>query len=64
MALKLPEHSHCLHCGDPLPYGENFCDDSCKSDYEKEQKSESLRDLLFYGAIGIIILFLVYRVIL
>ena len=28
--IRLPEHSHCQYCGDPIPFGEEYCDENCR----------------------------------
>ncbi len=48
MALKLPEHSHCRYCGDPISYGKEFCNDVCKEAFHNEEKNEKRRDNLFF----------------
>jgi len=50
--VKLPEHSHCLSCGDPVPFGESFCNDECKIALEKSTAAEKRKDLRFYALIA------------
>ena len=64
MALKLPEHSHCLHCGDPVPFGENYCDEECLSAHRKETKRTSVKDFLFYATVAAALILIVYTYIL
>ena len=58
--VKLPEHSHCLFCGDPVPFGESFCDDECRKALEKDTTTEKRKDLRFYvliaGSLAVIVL--------
>ena len=60
MALKLPEHSHCIHCGDPVRFGEEFCDSTCKDAHTKEEKRSRIRDFAFYATIGVALVVVLY----
>lgn len=61
MALRLPEHSHCLKCGDPVPYGEKFCSEECVEGYKKDRMRGFLRDIAFYGTVALALIVLAYR---
>lgn len=50
--VYLPEHSHCDYCGDPIPFGERFCDDDCKELFIAQEKEEKRKDWFFYGCIA------------
>jgi len=50
--VKLPEHSHCLFCGDPVPFGESFCNDECRRSLEEDTAAEKKKDLRFYALIA------------
>lgn len=68
MRMLLPEHSHCLYCGNPISEGLEYCDENCKKAHEEEKKAEKKADIKFYGivaasliaifAVGMIIKFL------
>lgn len=47
--IRLPEHSHCAFCGDPVPFGEEFCSEECRRNEEARIAKEKRGDLLFYG---------------
>ena len=47
----LPNHSHCRYCGNPIDYGEEFCDDDCRDLDRAERAVERKKDIIFYGAI-------------
>ena len=47
----LPNHSHCRYCGNPIDYGEEFCDDDCGDLDRAERAVERKKDIIFYGAI-------------
>ena len=49
----LPEHSHCRYCGNPVGYGEEFCDDDCRALCKAEESVERRKDIIFYGAIAV-----------
>lgn len=61
MALKLPEHSHCLHCGDPTPYGTVYCNEECEAKYKKERLISNLKEVGFYITVGLALCILAYR---
>jgi predicted nucleic acid-binding Zn ribbon protein len=45
---KPPEHGHCENCGDPVPFGEHFCSDSCSKEYSADIKEAKRLDNRFY----------------
>ena len=49
----LPNHSHCRYCGNPIAYGEEYCDDDCRELFKAEESVERKKDILFYGAIAV-----------
>ena len=50
--VSLPNHSHCNYCGDPVPFGEQYCDDDCRQLHEAEKNVERKNDIIFYGLIA------------
>ena len=50
--VSLPNHSHCNYCGDPVPFGEQYCDDDCRQLHEAEKNVERKKDIIFYGLIA------------
>ena len=50
--VTLPNHSHCGYCGDPIPFGQEYCDDDCRQLREAEKSMERKKDIMFYGAIA------------
>ncbi len=56
--LRLPEHSHCVFCGDPVPFGEEYCDDECRRKEAERKAKEKRGDYIFYGITAAIILIL------
>lgn len=60
MAIKLPEHSHCLHCGDPIPYGKEYCDKKCLLAYRKEAEKTRTKDFIFYATIAVALIAISY----
>ena len=63
MALRLPEHSHCNYCGDPVPYGEEYCSEECRENHRNEDKKTRIRDIAFYVTVGLALIILAYRLI-
>jgi len=59
--VRLPEHSHCGYCGDPIPYGEEYCCDDCRENEKARVAHEKKRDYMFFGiaAATIVILFVI-----
>ena len=51
--VVLPNHSHCKYCGNPIAYGEEYCDDDCRELFKAEESVERKKDILFYGAIAV-----------
>lgn len=46
--IRLPEHSHCIYCGDPIPFGEEYCNDECRKGERDRIAAEKKRDNMFY----------------
>lgn len=57
--LRLPEHSHCLYCGDPIPFGEEYCNEECRSKEKERVAAEKRRDMMFYVISGLSIVVIV-----
>jgi len=53
MALKLPDHSHCESCGDPIPFGESHCSEECRISAENEKAKEKRTEYITYASIGV-----------
>ncbi len=51
--MRLPEHSHCKFCGDPVPFGEEYCDEECRRAEAEREAAEKRRDMLFYVSAGV-----------
>ena len=50
--VALPNHSHCKYCGDPVPFGGDYCDDDCRELHIAEKNVERKKDIIFYGLIA------------
>ena len=61
MVLKLPDHSHCLHCGDPTPFGTDYCSKECRERHRKDKLKNNIRDFAFYATVGLALCILAYR---
>lgn len=57
--VRLPDHSHCKYCGDPVPFGEEYCNDACRNAETEREKKDKRRDLLFYASAIIVIIAIV-----
>ena len=49
----MPEHSHCKFCGDPVPFGEVYCDEEGRRAEAARAAAEKRRDMLFYVSAGV-----------
>ncbi len=59
---RLPDHSHCKFCGDPIPFGQEYCDDTCRERDRGRTDDEKRRERMFYGtAIAAIVILAVVR---
>ena len=54
--VRLPDHSHCKYCGDPVPFGEEYCNDACRNAETKREKKDKMRDAMFYASAVIVII--------
>ena len=52
--LRLPEHSHCRYCGDPIRFGQEFCDDECRAAETARVKTEKRKEYLFWGSAAVV----------
>jgi len=52
----IPPHSHCIVCGKAIPYGEKFCSEKCKNEYEKIIKRRKMYVYIMYLALAILII--------
>ena len=59
--IRLPEHSHCAYCGDPIPFGEEYCNEECRKNEAERVAKEKRKDYIFYGiaAATILALFII-----
>lgn len=57
--IRLPEHSHCKFCGDPIPFGEEYCTEECRHREIAREAAEKRKERMFYYSAGIIIVILV-----
>ena len=56
----LPEHSHCLHCDDPVDEGQEYCSEECRLKANAEARKERNRNMFFFAvaAVALTIIFL------
>lgn len=52
---RLPDHSHCKFCGDPIPFGEEFCDDTCRENLAERERKERNKEIRFWGSAALVI---------
>lgn len=55
----MPEHSHCKFCGDPVPFGEEYCDEECRKKETEREAVQKRKDMMFYVSAGIAIVVIV-----
>ena len=53
---RLPEHSHCKFCGDPVPFGQDYCDERCRVDDMEREAGEKHKEILFYVSAIVVII--------
>lgn len=51
--VRLPEHSHCVQCGDPCPEGDDFCSDDCGVVYAETAMKTRKKDIVFWVAVAV-----------
>ena len=56
MTLRLPPHSHCLECEDPIDEEESFCSEGCRLSYERKESVRKRKMMTFYIIVIILIL--------
>ena len=44
----MPEHSHCKYCGDPVPFGQEYCDEECRRAETERVAAEKRKENLFW----------------
>ena len=59
VSVRLPEHSHCKYCGDPIPFGNDYCDETCRNAEIQREKKEKMKDVMFYASAGIVIVVMI-----
>lgn len=52
------EHRHCYICSTPIPMDQEVCSPACKLEYENMRKKNKTTALFMYGAIIVMVLFL------
>lgn len=57
--LRLPDHSHCIYCGDPIPFGEEYCNGECRSKEAARAASEKRRDNMFFILSGLTVVIII-----
>ncbi len=51
----IPQHGHCQMCGKAVKYGEPFCSEKCKEEYENFIKKRKRMMYILYFLIAIIV---------
>lgn len=65
VSVKLPDHSHCKYCGDPIPFGEDYCNETCRKAHADQESRDKLKDSMFYiSAIVVVAAIVVARLVL
>jgi len=53
--FQVPLHSHCIVCGRPIRYGEMFCSEACRRQYENMVKTRRRMSLIMWALMMAII---------
>ena len=58
MVLRLPEHSHCKYCGDPVSFGKEYCNEECERSFYRREADDKRKDNMFYigAALSVIVI--------
>lgn len=59
MVEKLLQHKHCVVCGKAIPLEEELCSDECRKERDAMLKKKRGYVYIMYGAIIVMIIFLV-----
>ena len=51
--MRLPVHSRGKFCGDPVPFGEEYCDEEGRRAEAEREAAEKRRDMLCYVSAGV-----------
>jgi len=54
MPERLPPHTHCIQCDNPVPEGEEYCSEECKATYQKRMKDGTRRSWIFFAVVVVI----------
>ncbi len=54
MVEKVGQHRHCKQCDKAIPYKNEFCDESCESDWKNTMSKKKRQLTYFYIAMVII----------
>ena len=57
--IRLPDHSHCIYCGDPIPFGEEYCNDECRQKEAERVAKEKKKNYAVYISAGVAIVIIV-----
>ncbi|HVO78094.1 MAG TPA: DUF2116 family Zn-ribbon domain-containing protein [Methanomassiliicoccales archaeon] len=47
MSERLPPHSHCVQCDNPIAEGEMYCSAECRQAQKTDEKKSSRRSWIF-----------------
>ncbi len=48
MPARLPPHSHCLNCEEPIQENEVFCSEKCEEQHKLRAKKDRRKTMAFY----------------
>jgi predicted nucleic acid-binding Zn ribbon protein len=47
MPERLPPHSHCIQCDNPIQEGQDYCSDECRQARKVEREKSNRRQWIF-----------------
>jgi predicted nucleic acid-binding Zn ribbon protein len=56
MTVRLPPHSHCLECDDPVAVGDEYCSEECRQHSVAKKRKSGNRMKLFYVIAGAVLI--------
>ncbi len=55
MPERLPPHSHCVQCDNPIPEGETYCSEECRNAKSVVDNKSSRRNWIFIVVVVVIL---------
>ncbi|MBR4505034.1 MAG: DUF2116 family Zn-ribbon domain-containing protein [Candidatus Methanomethylophilaceae archaeon] len=50
---RLPDHSHCKYCGEPIEFGKEYCGEICEESFRERERGDRRKEIAFYAAAAV-----------